>query len=521
MRVTMTLTGLTSAEGRVKVAEIGEAPFTIGRSPAADWTLEDATNTVSGLHLELRESGGALLVTDTSSGGTGLDAPKAKLQKGRPTRLPPRATLHLPNGGILVEMVPEQPRAGASASPFGDRADDAERDDIFGVRERSRRGAQRASPSFGGGAFGGAEGPETGAPGLGPRSGFAPSKPPRLSRDEPTEARRGPSFADILKGGDDPKGEDDAPPFAPAQQGDPAEPETPPKAPQGLRDPFSGPQTQSSPTSSESGRAAEPPRSAPPGLGSPGRAPSGFGSSAPGAPAHQPDEAGLQYPAAVEPAPPIAPTPGPTATAAPPSAAPVSADPALDAMLRKLGFAPETMTEERRRAVVEAVGTTYAAMADALRQLLIGRDTVKRELGLARTEVQFGANPLKFSLTRQAAIDALLDPKLEGYLTGEDAVEDALEAMQLHQMALVGAIRAATRIALDAFDPDAIEAKLEKGGLSQVVPALRRAELWEKFRQDYKRFVDQADDDIRMVIGRELDKLYAQEANRPRRGERR
>jgi type VI secretion system FHA domain protein len=196
----------------------------------------------------------------------------------------------------------------------------------------------------------------------------------------------------------------------------------------------------------------------------------------------------------------------------PAAAAPKADSAVLDALFTALGFDPADLSPDRRRSIAQGIGATYPAMAEALRQLLIGRDTVKRELGIARTAVQFGSNPLKFTLTQQAAIEALLDPKLDGYLTGEDAVVDALESMQAHQLALVGAIRAAVRTALDAFDPDALEAKIEKGGLSQVVPALRRAELWERFRDEYARFADQADQDIRMVIGRELDKLYAQEA---------
>ncbi len=95
--------------------------------------------------------------------------------------------------------------------------------------------------------------------------------------------------------------------------------------------------------------------------------------------------------------------------------------------------------------------------------------------------------------------------------------------MQSHQLALVGAIRSAVKVALDAFNPAELERKLETRGLSNVVPALRRAELWDRFREHYARFAEQTDDDIRAVIGRELDRLYAasqdQVSGRGRTGE--
>jgi type VI secretion system FHA domain protein len=192
-----------------------------------------------------------------------------------------------------------------------------------------------------------------------------------------------------------------------------------------------------------------------------------------------------------------------------------SAAAALDAMFRAMGIDPTQIPPDRRHAMAEETGRVFYAMANAMRRLLDSRRMVKRELGVAGTQIEFGANPLKFSPTPEAAVEGLLRPLSSGYLSGEAAVDDAVDAMQGHQLALVGAIRSAIRVALEAFDPDEIERKIGKRGLSQVVPSLRRAELWERFREDYARFAAQADDDIRVVIGRELDKLYASSSGSP------
>jgi FHA domain-containing protein len=154
-------------------------------------------------------------------------------------------------------------------------------------------------------------------------------------------------------------------------------------------------------------------------------------------------------------------------------------------------------------------------MTETLRRLLDGRRSVMREFGIAGTQVEFGANPLKFAPTTEAAVEGLIRPIASGFITGEEAIADALSSMQSHQLALVGAIRSAVRAALDAFDPAELERKLESRGLSQAVPALRRAELWKRFCEEYARFAEQANDDILMVIGRELGTLYAASRNQP------
>lgn len=504
MQVTLILSGLVSAEGRMKVAEIGAAPFVIGRSPGADWTLIDETNRISGEHLSLRVRDGALLVTDSSSGGTALGSPGARLRRDQPAPLPERATLFLPVGEIAVEWA----REGAQA---GQPEDGAERDDVFGIRDRAQRGEPTPPAGFGA---------ASGGPRLG--QGRAGTSAPQLMRAPSPSAAPAPSggglsFDDELKAarggsGGGPFSAAAPPEFgaAPTQPDFGVAPKTPAfEAPAPVSGPAGGvaPPSQPAPAQDERDQRAAAPglmRGAQPGETKPGETQPVEAKPV----ATQPPE-----PQPPEPAPAETTQPAPAAQPAPQSGAAGSAadSAALDAMFRALGLDPDAMTPERRAATAETVGATYAAMADALRQLLMARDNVKRELGIARTAVQFGSNPLKFTWTREAAVEALLAPMSEGYLAGEAAIDDALSSMQAHQLALVGAIRAAVRTALDAFDPEALEQRIEKGGLSQVVPALRRAELWERFREDYARFADQADQDIRMVIGRELDRLYANE----------
>ena len=130
-------------------------------------------------------------------------------------------------------------------------------------------------------------------------------------------------------------------------------------------------------------------------------------------------------------------------------------------------------------------------------------------MGVAGTQVEIGANPLKVARDATSAVDGLLHPLSSGFLFGEEAIADSLNSMQSHQMALVGGIRTATKLSLEAFDPAEIEKRASKRGVLNSIPMVRKAELWDRFVEGYEDVSDRVDSDIRMVIGRELDRLYS------------
>lgn len=573
MQVTLTLSGgLTSAEGSIKVATLGDAPFTIGRSPDADWTLIDPSCRVSGLHLELRSEGDSLVMVDRSSGGTALGDPLSRLQRDQPTALPAGgARLFLPVGEIAISAAP---RRAAFAAPSRPAADD----DPFGAQGVAAGGASggasggaapSAAPRAGGLSLrGDRSGPSAApsgfsaapaapaasgqAPGLGlggvqrrpspapqglggapspspPSPGGAPAAPEDWLNDEddpfgPPKAARPAAAPD-----DDPFGaglaapaaDDDAlfgggaaagpePTRAPPQALAPerSEPGAGAADPRAEEEPGPSPAPGFSPSPPPSGAAPETSRDAPtPFDAAPFDPPP---SAAPPGALDGQDAATAAEPAPQRPEPPRGATqihPAAPRPAASPDA--LEAEAALAALFDAMGLDIDEVPRGKRVARAREAGAVLVAMADALRQLLDSRRTVKRELGVAGTEIEFGANPLKFAPDAQAAADGLLRPLTSGYLSGEAAVADALRSLVSHQMALVGGIKTAMRVALESFDPETLEKTLERRGLSQVVPALRKAELWDRFVEDYARVADQADDDIRALIGRELNKLYA------------
>lgn len=194
-----------------------------------------------------------------------------------------------------------------------------------------------------------------------------------------------------------------------------------------------------------------------------------------------------------------------TARSSPPDPA---TDEVLLALFNGLGADVSALSAKDKAEKAAEVGRTFRALAEAMRVMLATRREVKRALGVGGTVAQVGHNPLKFVQDGPAAVDGLLRPLATGFLHGETAVEDGLASMQAHQDALAEGILLAIRIALEAFDPDDLEARFEKRGLAAAVPAMRKAELWDRFVENYREVAEQADTDIRKLIGNELDRLY-------------
>ena len=550
VRVTLRLAdGLTSGEGQLKVATLGGKPFIVGRSPDADWSLSDPTNQISGVHFELRVQGNDLLLTDLSSGGTALGSAANRLHREQPTRLEEDTRLFLPVGtiqltierdGVVPRSLPEaddgrdffeiseirrerglepsehQPRPADPARLLRDepmhRQVPEMQDDPFDGVDIAR---PLDSSSGGGAGAGGAKLLDPGALlGGGGGGATAPVQPPPqrgfddtaaaeprqpVARDpldaapvsrpepEPTSGRL-PDADDLLGSGgtERPMGgvapqhefpdgrktgaswldddEDDL--FQDPVRSEP-EPEPEPE-PESLPEPEPLPAStaEAAPTPMEPTVAPIPPQD-----------------MQQTAPATQPDNQPEPSPAAAQ------------------------SEAALNALFAELGV-PLDGNPQANAELCAEIGRTYVAMADAMRRMLETRAEVKRALGIVATEVELGANPLKTARDSTAAVDGLIRPLSSGFLSGEAAVEDTLESMQAHQYALVSGIKAALNKTLAEFDPETLEQRLTKRGMSTWLASRRKAALWDAFTQNYDRFSEQAHENFRMLVGRELDSLY-------------
>ncbi|MBB4286253.1 type VI secretion system-associated FHA domain protein TagH [Roseospira goensis] len=254
------------------------------------------------------------------------------------------------------------------------------------------------------------------------------------------------------------------------------------------------------------GGAAPPPDAAPP--------------ATPPGPADRPDP----FAAPEEPAPaPAAPAPAAPMSSPPRSAPTPAGETAGDvaghvaghagalvaAFLKGAGLSrlPEGTSPD---AVFETAGALLAVMTDGVRDLLAARATLKSEMRAEQTMIRAkGNNALKFSVDGREALERLLAPPGPAYLDGKAAAEEAFRDLRGHEMATMAGSSAAIRAVLSAFDPTALEAKLEdRHGLGRLLAGGRKARLWELYETHYRDLADEAADDFDSRFNREFRKAY-------------
>lgn len=239
-----------------------------------------------------------------------------------------------------------------------------------------------------------------------------------------------------------------------------------------------------------------------------------LGDTPPGQPQRAAAPPPIAMPASVPAAPPAIPSPPPPAPA--PAAqvgmgSPSAADTRrlLAAFLDGAGVAGLSLGTDPE-AALRAAGEVFRAMVEGLRQVLISRAAVKNEFRVEQTMLRArDNNALKFSVTTEDAVAALLQPDKPGYMPPLEAAREAFDDVRSHEMAVMAGVQTALVGLLKRFEPGALERRLQPGMLDNIMPGTRKSRYWELFCDTYKEIAREAEDDFQLVFGREFARAYA------------
>ena len=171
------------------------------------------------------------------------------------------------------------------------------------------------------------------------------------------------------------------------------------------------------------------------------------------------------------------------------------------------GLTPQTM---------RLVGQVLHHAVEGTLRLVAARAAAKQELQPQATSIQSkNNNPLKFSVDPQQALAQLLQPPMRGFMSGPEAVRDAMDDVLGHQMGTMTATRAALQGVFKRFEPAPLEARLtNKAVVDAVLPMNRRARLWELYFEHHQQVQDEAQDDFHELFGQAYAKAYKQQLDR-------
>jgi FHA domain-containing protein len=189
----------------------------------------------------------------------------------------------------------------------------------------------------------------------------------------------------------------------------------------------------------------------------------------------------------------------------------------LTAFLHGLGVPglnpPGGLTPE----LAEHIGVMLRESVQGTVDLLVARAATKREVRAEMTMiVSKNNNPLKFSPDVNFALHQLLQPGgSKGFLPPVEAMRDAYDDLRAHQIGFIAGMRGALAGILGRFKPAELENRLsDKSFLDSVLPANRKAKLWDLYEQRYADILREAEDDFHSLFGREFLRAYEEQIDR-------
>jgi len=211
----------------------------------------------------------------------------------------------------------------------------------------------------------------------------------------------------------------------------------------------------------------------------------------------------------------------PAPAASPPGPAPTMAgDPGhradlLDALVSGLG-APNLRLDALTPETMHLIGQLLRESMRGTVELLVARAALKREMRAEMTMIVARENnPLKFSPTVDVALQHLLGPQTAGFMAPAPAVRDAFDDLRAHQLGVMAGMRAALEGVLQRFDPQQLEGKLtHRSAISSLIPATRKAKLWESFQELFAQLQAEAQDDFDELFGRAFLRAYEDQLDR-------
>lgn len=207
----------------------------------------------------------------------------------------------------------------------------------------------------------------------------------------------------------------------------------------------------------------------------------------------------------------------PPASVAPPVAPPPRSSPpgdtaAVRAFLAAAGAERLDITDEELPEVMARLGGVFQTMVAGIREVLMTRASIKGEFRMNQTMIRSGGNnPLKFSISAEQAVEAMIKPAVTGYQDAKTATDEALRDIRAHEVAAMSGMEAALKDLLGRLDPVKLSERIEVGsGLGNLIKG-KKARYWETYTEMYADIAREAEDDFQSVFGREFARAYEEQ----------
>lgn len=206
----------------------------------------------------------------------------------------------------------------------------------------------------------------------------------------------------------------------------------------------------------------------------------------------------------------------PETTMAPAEAAPTSNHALIDAFLKGAGIGHTGLSVELTPEFMETMGKLVAASVQGTFELLASRASMKRDVKADVTMIVLrNNNPLKFLSDSETILVQMLRKKMPGFMGPAEAMQDAYEDLQAHQVGMVAGMQAAVEELLKRFDPSVLETRLKEPTMfDAMLPANRKAKMWDQYTALFDNIHQEAQGDFDALFGKAFVAAYEKEIDR-------
>jgi type VI secretion system protein len=182
-------------------------------------------------------------------------------------------------------------------------------------------------------------------------------------------------------------------------------------------------------------------------------------------------------------------------------------------LYEKLGLSKEFKATINREAFAEDIATILLSTTQGLMSLLASRTAFKQESRLSSTLIQPRSNnPIKFSIDPVDTLEMLLVKKKKGYMTVGNSYDEAMEDIQLHQMAFMSGLQGTLDGVLAQLDPEEIEKQVRKK--SQRFMALNaNSQCWQIYKEKQPLLAKSVKENLNEVLGTYFSDAYQSQIN--------
>jgi type VI secretion system FHA domain protein len=209
------------------------------------------------------------------------------------------------------------------------------------------------------------------------------------------------------------------------------------------------------------------------------------------------------------------PTPG--ASAQPRTQAPTpsgSPSTAFNSFIKGAGIEHLNIAEANADNAMQLSGELLRTALEGLIQMLRARAEVKSEFRMQQTTIRaVENNPLKFSVSVDDALKQMLQPTSAAYLPPKEALSEALDDIEAHQLAVMAGVQAALSAMLKRFDPQALQRHFEQKSGRSLLES-KKAWYWEQYEDKYQELLAEAEDSFQELFGEAFSKAYEEQVEK-------